>query len=1091
MESTAAMSVPRRLHAISAEARRLAGTAELDRLLGELGAGDRYQRLTAIRMAEVGGARDYLIGQLDSTDPACSNRAMTGLVRLGVEPGVVVDRLPGLSHHTRKYIRRALASGDREELAGALLPRVRALFGDAEAARVLPFCSAAIVRELLPELGYAVPNWRMLGRRHIEVVFEQVEGLTAASGRDDWAEWWARFTAAAETAVEFDLARVLVVAGRAVEWVSIHELSTVAGRLARFDAESVFRLITHSSGNGRGLAGPAMWRGLRQLPDDRLRELYRACPTRYRQSFLRTLPPARRAVVAGSVIARIGLAPGEVDMAALDMLPGRDRAALVRDLLARPGGADVPEVAEQLTARLPWPEAKPVLAEAIRRPTADERAAAYPLLATAAAGSRDPEVVGDMLGMLGRLRNEQDPVRRSALEAVNGIPALLLRTDHLAALEQLAEDALQARDRSYRTTYTIGALARTLLLRGAESGDPAFTETALRILTRLAELASIVNLHGLHRNLPRGAEQRLWASLRARLLADADRDRWDLTLHLATGLDRRAFTVPELQRLLVRACTAHSDSTVRSAVPLALAAPATRDAHLDEILRHDRSLIALPAVRNLVASRRTDLLDMLLSKSTSGRFLSGKIRFVPMFYSGFDHWSPAQVERYARLLDSYARSSGAALHERADAVRQLGRLPGSFARMCAHLESADLVVQEAALTALGRSDEPGHAIAVLNRYVDGDRARVAVSSVATLARDIPADRLSEALAPLLSSRKVTAQKEGIRLIATLHAPDAMEIIAALWSRPDVHRDVRRAAVSTTRSLFDRPQAWQVLADAVADPEIAGAILDITPALLPPPQRLRFAVFLRDLIAGGDPRTAGQALNYITRWRRWTPADTRDVYVRLLTELSQVGLWTAAARALLADLAHDGDPRALLAAVTALRDSTVTLPGRDQPARQRLSHLLDWLAVTVRDHDTALPAAEPVSALLAGDPLWHRHLIELAIVTVRWTDPEAAVSTMRSLAVYATGALVTVPADRLAARVFPALDTVPIERWTALVTPLAAGADPSTALAAVAVIAKCGERFGWSDPWSGLLTELRGHADVDVRRAASTVPLAPE
>ncbi|UGT43721.1 hypothetical protein LTV02_10185 [Nocardia yamanashiensis] len=1090
LESTASMSVPRRLHTIAGEARRLAGTAELDRLLAELGGGDRYERLTAIRMAELGGARDHLFAQLDSADPGCVNRALAALVRMGVEPAVVSGRLAHLSHRTRKYIRRALAAGDREELAAALLPQLRTLFGDGEAARVLPYCPAATVRALLPELGYAVPNWAVLGHRHIEVVFEQVEAMAADAGRDDWREWWGRLTADAVAAVEFDPDRLLALSARAVEWIPIGELNPVAGRLARHDADAVHRLITHPTGNGRGLAGPALWRAMRELPDERLAELYRACPVHRRQRFLTTLPPARRAALAGPLIARPGLAPALVDLAVLDAIPRRERIELVRSLLARPG-SEVPGVADALHARLPWPEAEPRLAEAIRRPTAEERALAYTRLATAAAGSRDPEVVGTMLGMLGRLRNEQDPVRSSALQAVNKIPASLWRTAHLPALEQLAEDALQARDRSYQTTSAVGELARTLLLRGAATGDTAYTDVSLRMLTRLAELSSTVNLYGLHRNLPRGAEQRLYAALSARLRADADRDRWDLAIRLATGLDRRAFALPELQRLLVRACSAHSDDIVRRALPLALANPATRDAHLDEILGRDRSLIALPEVRNLIAYRRTDLLDLLLSKSTAGRFLSKKIRFVPMFATGFGNWPPAQVERYARLLDTYARSTTAGLYERAGAVRQLGRLPGSFTWLYGHLNSPDLVIVEAALTALGSSDEPARAIALLSGFVDGDRARVAVSAIAACARDISADELSGTLAPLVDSRKVTAAKEGLRLLAALRAPDAMDTITEVWNRPDTHRDVRRAAVFATRSLFDRTAAWQLLTEAAADPESATAVLEITPGLLPPPQRPRFAAFLRDLAAAPDPRIARQALNALTRWHRWTPPGTGDLLVGLLTDLNVVGLWGEAGRALLAALVEDGDPTALTTAVTVLRDSTVTLPDRDLPARQRLSALLDFLAATIRVSDTARSAAPPVIALLAADPFWHPHLIDIAMAAVRWTETEATVSAIDALAPYATGILTGRPADRLSERVASEFDNIPAGSWTALAAPLASSSRHTTALAAVPLIAQCGKRFGWTNPWTDLLFTLRAHPDTDVRRAAGSVYTASE
>ncbi|MRH91747.1 hypothetical protein GFY24_30640 [Nocardia sp. SYP-A9097] len=1088
----AELPLPRRITAEAREARRLAGTPELDRLLGELSGGDRYQRLTAIRMAVVAGDRKYVLAQLDSADLECGVRALGALIRLGVAPEVIVPRLPNLSLRARHALVRALARGGREELADALVTPVRARFGDAEAARLLPYCSPALVAEVLPELAYAVPSWGTLCRRQIGVIFDHVEAGAAEAGRDEWRELWWWLTADVDTAARYDSARLLALAARAVEHVQLTALHPVAGMLARRDPDAVRRLVLHSSGHGRGFAGPALWRAMQVLPDAELAELYAASALYDRYRFLRTLPPSRRAVIATPQLMRLGLGPGEVDVRTLDALPGVARAALARELLARPGGAEVPEIAERLSARLPWVEAKPVLVQAVRRPTAEERAAAYPLLVTAVAGSRDTAVVGELLDLLRRMRSEQDPVRCSALQSLATLPMSLLAVEHVPALEQVVVDALQARDRSYQTSAAIGDLTRTLLVRGAQTGETAFTEAALRISALLAESFSHLNLAGLHHNLPRGAEHRLFEALRPRLEADAARDRWTLALTLADGLERRAFGVPGLQDLVLRACGAADDATVRRAVRLALADPATRDVNLDDMLRRDQSIITLWEAQNLIATRRTDLLDSLLSHPASGRFLSSKVRFVPLFHTGIDRWTPHHIDNYGILLDGYARSANASLGERAGAIRQMGLLPGGFTRLLPYVESDEVVVAEATLTALGRSDEPDRAIAVLAAHVGDDHARVAVSSIATCARSIPPARLGETLAPLLDSPKITAVKEGVRLLALLRAPDAMPIIRALGSRPGTHRDIQRATVFAAGRMLDRDEAWELLRDAVADPEVAGAVLDITPQRLPVPRRERFAAFLRDLAAGSDYRVAAQALDGLTRWYRWSPPDTRDVLVARLTDLSQVGLWTAAMRALLVDAGATGYSAAVVAAVERLLDhADDSYPDRDLPARQRLLTLLHWLTPLPRNTEHGRLLAAPVIELLASDPLWHEQVIELTFAAIRWTEPEQTIAAVQALSPLAIGTLTAYPARRLAERLGPIPDEIPTAALRQIATGLATGPSAAIALAAVELIAKCGNKFGWTPPWSTLLTELRDHPDADVRRAARNTFMARE
>lgn len=1083
MGGVAGMSVPQRMRTLAGTARRLSGTAELQGLLAELAAAGPYERRTAGYLAYVGGAREFLLTQLDSPEQAVAGHAMTALVRLGIAPRIVLERLPQMSRRARYDVIRVLVRGGHTPLADALVPLLRERFGDAEAARVLPGCSATAVAEWLPALAYAVPNWNRLARAHIAVIFDHVRERSVAADRAEWQELWSRLTANPVAAAGHDPDGLLALAAEAVVYVPLAELNPVAGVLARHDGAAVYRLMRHPSGNGQVLAGPALWRALHTLPDDDLRELYLAYPQGIRRRFLHTMPPSRRASMAAADLARPGSAPADVDTALLDELPAPARHTVVEELLSRPGATDVPEVSDQLSARLPWAQARPALVEAVRRPTAEERARAYPLLVTAAAGSRDPAAVTDLLGLLTRTRNEQDPVRSRVVQALLTVPMRLWTPAHLPALEQIATDALQARDRSWATTTAVSTLARTLLLCGSRADDRAFTDTALRVFTRLAAVTSTPNLSGLHRDLPRGAEHRLVDALRERLAADAERDTWDLCLALADGLAHRAYDIPELQQLLVRAARSTSDATVRRAVRLALAAPATRDTHLDTLLAHDRSLITLPEIQHQIGMRRTDLLDTLLDTTTPGRFLPANVVFVPMFHSGFVRWSQHHLDQYARLLDGHARNHATQPYQQATAVRALGTLPGSFARVSWFVDHGELVTAEAALTALGGSDEPERAVALLAGHVDGDRARVAVSSIAACAPALPPHRVSTAIAPLLASRKITAVKEGVRLLASLRAPDATAVIAELAQRPDAHRDVRRAAVFGTRFLLDQEQAWTLLGQAATEPEVASAILDIRPSLVPVPQRRRFAAFVRDLAAQTDPRLAGPALAAVSGWQRWAAPGTDDVILDQLTDLDRVGVWQAAMHALLAGVRQSGDCTALSAAVLRLRADEFTAPGRDLPAHQRLSALLSSFLPLVRTIDELRPSAATVTALLADDPLWHDKLIALTMAAVRWTEPAEIVTLVDTLTPYATGALVTSPAGYLPRRLPAALTATDLEVLRTITAELATRPAPAAALVALTIVGRCGTQRGWSSDWVDVLSSLRRHSGPDVRRAA--------
>ena len=88
--------------------------------------------------------------------------------------------------------------------------------------------------------------------------------------------------------------------------------------------------------------------------------------------------------------------------------------------------------------------AEAVLRRALRSGDAGERAVAYNLLVSAARASRDPQVVAEVVTRLGRLRNEQDPVRGSALTRL-AATAPLLTAETAAGLTRLTTDAVRQR----------------------------------------------------------------------------------------------------------------------------------------------------------------------------------------------------------------------------------------------------------------------------------------------------------------------------------------------------------------------------------------------------------------------------------------------------------------------------------------------------------------------------------------------------------------------------------------------------------------------------------------------------------------------
>ena len=638
--------------------------------------------------------------------------------------------------------------------------------------------------------------------------------------------------------------------------------------MARHDPERMLRLVLDPRRPGGAPSGRAFWRAFIDCNDDDLVALARSVGSYQLVRFLHILPPRRRVAVYSGVLGPRDLVGAGWPISLLDELPTVARAAEARRLLALPSVADDPHLRLQVTARLGWVEGRPALAAALRRPTADERAEAYPMYVGCAGATRDPEVIGVMLASLDRLTNEQDPVRAGALTAIADIPAWLFREIDAGRIQALMTDAVQARDSSGQTRAAVGRLAGALLREGAISGRPSLTATGLGGIELLTEHEVGVGLRGLPVDLPHDTEHAVFAALRPRLEAEARRGRYAIALAMATMLGRRAWAIDGLQDLVRRAVSAKADHVVRQAVALRLAPPEHRDERVAEIFGADRSTITIPAVQAVISRRRTDLLDTVFRRPLHGRFLDRGVRYIPLFRGCFDAWLPRQTRAYADLLVGLATAPDVSIYQRASAVATLGRLPGTVEQVRGFVDDPEVSVQEAALAALAWTDRPADVIPDLLAHADGDRARVAIYALARCSRFISADEVASRLEPLLHGPKVTARKEAVRVLAESRVPDVARVLAEVWSAPGEHRDVRRAVVPAGRFLLDDERIWDLLRGSSVEPALATALLDVSPLGLPVRHRPRFAALVGTVAGSADPDTSRAGLTVLPQWVQW-------------------------------------------------------------------------------------------------------------------------------------------------------------------------------------------------------------------------------
>ncbi|NED06169.1 hypothetical protein G3I55_31490, partial [Streptomyces sp. SID6648] len=607
-----------RMSELAVRARRLAAQGALRAVLDELEDGDPYERRIAVIAAAAGRDAEWIGAHLADEDAVVRGHALRAARTLGVPDPAYERAFADAPAAVRRHLVRAIVVDRRTALADRLVVTARDTYGDIEAARLLPGCSATTVAALLPELRRSTACWSSLGHHHpgplLDSAEEELAGLPATA-RDAWwqDDGHPRGIAAALPALPHRVLDLLERFGPSRLPVA---LRGPFGRLVAADPVRVARLAirpdvcTHLH---RALSGTQLRRLVRALPDALLVELGRSAPDQL-PPLLCALPPGRRAEVHEAVTEGRGEGASgtTVDTGLLDALPRNRVAPVARRLAerARDRGADAAVLLA--TSYLPHDEGRGPLLAASRGPVADDRATAWSLFVGSAGRSGDPAVVAAVLEDLLRLRNEQDPVRSAALTALAGVKPALFTDAVEPLLDRVAADAVEARDSSPATRSALGRLAVGVLREHAVTGQRDLLNWALRTLVRITGSSGSADFGRLDRTLRRGQEHTVFEALRPWLEAGAERSDYGLVLALARAVGRRADAMPGLQELLWQAVNYGEPSVARSAATLWLRAPAGRDERAERLLARHPSAVALPEVRRVVTHRRTDLLEACL-----------------------------------------------------------------------------------------------------------------------------------------------------------------------------------------------------------------------------------------------------------------------------------------------------------------------------------------------------------------------------------------------------------------------------------------------------------------------------------------------
>ncbi|MFE6450743.1 hypothetical protein ACFVOU_23220 [Nocardiopsis dassonvillei] len=1021
-------SVSGRMRALALHARDHAGTPHLTGILRQLETAG-HGRL-AVHMAAAARDTGTLALHLAGPDPELRRAALRALREPSLPDEAVPPVLDDAPTGLRRALYRTLYHARRTSLADSLLSRVRAEYGDAEAAALLPACSPERVAEDLPGLRHAVRSWRRLARRHPDVLLAL---LRETHPRGGWT--FERFT---------DLRRAL----QALDPVRPAELAALLGELGEkrrylaLLAPHTHRLL-HRDGDERHYstrypAGPNGTRDIRGLlryarhAPAQVLPVLRAMPLPVRTAHLDRI--ARRGDGRGALL----LLPY------LDLLP-RDRAeAEARRALAeitafqsRSARYGDPDQDLDAIAHLPYGEAAGPLEEAASAGDPDRRARGLARLVEATARTGDPDLLARVLTERAeRSRAERDPVRRSLLCALLRVAPAPLARASLPALHRVLTDTLGSRDTSADTRRALRDLAAALLRHPLTRQDAGATDWALEAYTGLVarfgarglgergrprsrppwwsapgRRAARIDLDpALDQVLPRGLERELYRRL-APALDDA-RARGDFgpAVALARELGRRVHGVPELREHLAAALghdasatdstdttgpsglggavgptgtggtagpssiggavgptgtggtagpssiggvaappgaggatgpsglrytgvptTAEAEATAREAARLYLTGPGAR-ADARALFDADPSTARVPRVWSLlVRHAEPSALRTAFDAGGEGPAPDAGAWVPDLDRRAVREWPQTLRARAADHLAGIAADPSQAIDDRERALRGLGALPGAADRLSPYLDGPDTVLREAALSALGRCDEPERALGLVLAHADGPQSRAAGPAMSRCATGVAPSRLGPALCRVLDGpAKVTVRKTAARLLEHHRPPGGIEHLARVLDTGDgPHRDVRAAVAGALMRALDHPAALPALirgAPGFTPVEIQFAVLRVSPSTCPPSRRKGAARVVASL---PEPsRDHWRFPGWTSRWAPWTDHDP-DALAEAVCDMDRDG--ERAIRAF-EQLLLDGRGTDRISGMLARLLTAVPGPGHGVPAR---------------------------------------------------------------------------------------------------------------------------------------------------------------
>ena len=790
-----------------------ASDSDVSNLLDRLQEGNYYERMLALYSCYGSYNESRVLTAIKDDSRSIKNKAIK-LISLVKSDRAVLTALDNLNYRQCIFLFSCLRNRKRYAIIDSCLQKLSDRLEQQRVDKLLAFGTTDFVKSNLAKIleRAGIEEWSRLGKYHPEVCLDALEEYASETISKDW-----RFVGCFNTVIpklaELYPDRVLNIVRDLSDRPYFEALNF--SNLMYYRPIEVAKLVLQIEDEYRINLNPVA----HKLPPNVLINLIDRQPHTVDRhgSWLPKLSPNIRVEIYQHCNSKWRDSKGCLSPNIIELLPTAVREKEARLSINSPDLATRPNERLAYATFLPWDETLSIIQPYLKNPDADLRILALKTIINATKYCRSSLL--ELLKAIEQRKNEQDPVRNAMLYSLAELPPGIWQESHLASLDIIFKDALQAADLSNATRNHVQHLVVKIL--------PFHCRWSAQWLRKFVAARGRIKFDNFVSRLNDSQVKQVAPILLPVFKSWSNREsEWNI-IEAAYSFGKRLEVfdglVDILESILLDATNIYTASRV-----LNILSQYRRDrlAYLiPQLLKKDRSWATRPVVSNYLHNFRQDLLTPYLGQTLyKGRFATGKTYFVPYFNFGFGRWTYTQQTIYARTLVALTRDSDRDIPTVWSAIARLALLPAIEQTRLIQLASIDNpheATRDRAIRALARLDS-GQGIPILLSALEDERVRIAIYALRKCLLEMPVDKAVTILKNV-DSQKVTVNKEIVRLLGDLDSDAAYQELLAKTSN-NLHRDVRIASLRALWEHLEKAETWSTLEQAARDTDEAVATM---------------------------------------------------------------------------------------------------------------------------------------------------------------------------------------------------------------------------------------------------------------------------